>query len=216
MSVLFAVTIELVTALIVTIENGVFPDIARTAFRHLEQAMLDYEQRTGLGNRPGLMLNVEDPGQIRYRNTLYLYGGNLLERMGRLAEAREWYLKDIDAPELHLRLGFYLTALKTCERLLCAYRVSPVAAQWDLRGAVHRVLVKSLEQAQRYAQDVLDLAARHPHLDWSQPKFRLGSQTVLFCGEACREPLLAALLYQNIVRGIPFAETDYGVLERVT
>jgi len=212
-SLLFSLTIRLVSTIIIMMENGVFPEIALTAFRKVEEAMLDIEYRHQLGNRPGMALNIEGINQIRYRNTLYLYGGNLLERMGRIEEAREWYLKDIDNPDLPGHLDFYLTALKTCERLLCAYRTLGGAEDGKLLALLNRSLARSLEKTRDYGRKVLDIVEHRPELDLSLPKIQLGAKQILFSGEANREPLLAALLYQRMVKGIPYSETDYSLFK---
>ncbi|MCA9664114.1 MAG: hypothetical protein KC503_00955 [Myxococcales bacterium] len=214
-SLLFAAVILLVAALIVALENGIEHERVLAGFLNVEAAMRDYEARHSLGSAPGLELDVADPGQLRYRNTLYLYGGNLLERMGRLEQARRFYLRDIEHHEqLPRLLGFYMTALKTCERLMSAYHVDErhPRAKATLLALTRSALAKSYDQARKYAVELGEVRRAHPQLDWSQPKLDVGGKTYLCAGEACREPLLAALLYRQMVEGVPYAETDYALL----
>lgn len=209
---LYSLTIRLVSTVIIMMENGLYPELAWRAFQHIESAMLDFEGRHRLGNLPGMVLNISDLNQIRYRNTLYLYGGNLLERMGRRLEAREWYLKDIHTPDLPGKLEFYLTAFKTCERLLCAYRTLDGEEHEELRKLLDQSMARSLSKTREYACKVLNIVKEHPRLDLSQPKLQIGDKQILFSGEASREPLLASLLYQHMVRGTPYLKTDYSLI----
>ena len=225
-TLLFAITIDLVQSVIVMLENGVFADLALVAYQRIEAAMRDFEQRHGLADAK-MPLGLRSSGQLRYRNTLYLYGGSLLERMGRRDAARAWYLRDIDRPELSERISFYLTGFKTCERLLAAHRVagfdcgnarvghattcrSKDGASTS-RAQIDATLAASLMHLKRYAKQTLDFVAEHPELDRGSPKLELGDKTMLYAGEGAREPLLIALLYQNIVGQTPFSEIDYSI-----
>ena len=213
-TILAAVTIELVAAIIVMLENGVLPEVALQATQNVVRAMRAYEDRHGLTG-PASELGVAEPGQLRYRNTLYLYGGNLLERMGRRDQARRWYLADIDTPELPRHLSFYLTAFKTAERLMSAYRVGDPPERARLTLPILRVWQRCLVQTRKYARQLLAVMDEQPGLDLAAPKVRVGGRSLLIAGEACREPLLAALLFGAFVNGVDYAHVDYGALSPV-
>ena len=215
LAVVNAVTIMAVQAIIIMIENDVAADAARTAFLNAEAAMRCFEAEHRIGGLEERPLGLFHPHQLRYRNTLYLYGGNLLERMGRYREARAWYLRDIDRhAELPGAMGFYLTALKTCERLLCAYRIDDrhPRVKASLLALIHSSLASSFDRAREYAVEVLAAVDANPGVDLSQPKVEIGGRIFLYAGESSREPLLAALLYRNMVTDVEYGDTDYSVL----
>ncbi len=212
MGQLFALTIRLVATTIVTIENGVASERPLAAFEAIEAAMIDFERRHGLGQDPAMPLNVRDPAQLRYRNTVYLYGGNLLERSGRRRAARAWYLRDIEQPCLPDKLGFTLTALKTCERLLCALRVSDPAERPALRSLLDASLARALSATRENSTLVLETIAGDPSIDLSPHVVDLPSGRLFFSGEACREPMLAALIYRQVIDGVPYDSPEHGAL----
>jgi hypothetical protein len=213
-SLLYVITIMLVQSIIVMMENGVASEETLQAFRNAETAMRDFEARYGLAGLEDVPLGLKNPEQLRYRNTLYLYGGNLLERAGRHEEAVSWYLREIDDHvDLPRSLGFYMTAFKTCERLLSAYRIDRrhPRVKATLLALIHKALVRSFDQTRNYSEDTLATVDAHPNLDLSQPKLELGNRTVLYAGEASREPLLIALLYRKMVQDVPYRDTDYSL-----
>jgi hypothetical protein len=217
-SLLYVVTVLLVQAIIIMLENGADHEEAWNAFQNDERAMREHETRHELGGLADHPLGLRGADQLRYRNTMYLYGGNLLERMGRRREAVSWYLRDIDHhSDLPRSLGFYMTAFKTCERLLSAYAIDErhPRARASLLALIHRALARSFEQTRKYAEEALGIVAAHPGLDLSQPKLELGERTVLWAGEASREPLLVALLYRNKVEDVDFGTTDYSPLQPI-
>jgi hypothetical protein len=200
-------------SVIAMIENEIGAEEALAAFRRIEGAMLRFEAEHGLGNRPGLPGNVLNPGQLRYRNTIYLYGGNHLERMGRAEEASSWYSRDIYFLDLPRLFGFYLTALKAIERLLCAYRVAPSSRELILlRELIDRCLLAAFGKAAEYADAVLRHIVSHPGMDLRVQRMPADCAEgyLLFGGEASREVFLIALLYNNIVNGVEYSRIDYG------
>jgi hypothetical protein len=209
----FALSMRLVQPILVLLENGVLHELAARAFANVERAMVDFERRHGLGQRPGMLLNVQRTDQLRYRNTVYLYGGNLLQRMRRPHEARAWYLRDIDSPDLPGAMRGALTSFKTCERLLSACEITPEAERSSLVALIHRSLAAALKLTCTSARELIERIDRHPEADLRPAWIELGGQRRLFGSEACREPLLAALLYQKMVRRVAYADTDYSHLE---
>lgn len=198
----FLLIMRSVQAILIMIENGMDHDLALTAFTNLENAMLDYEHKYSLDK------------QHRYRNTLYLYGGNMLQRMGKLDQARSWYLKEIDDPNLPKRFhgNGYMIPLKTCERLISACEITEGTERLRLVRLTDATLAVVLGMARSLGREILAELDRHPEADLRPAWIKLGDRSWLFGGEGCREPLLAALLYQKMVRGIPYAKTDYSIL----
>ena len=206
-----------VQSILVMIENGVDAARAAAAFRCVEQNMLRYERDRGIGNLPEFRHsgNIKHPSNVRYRNTLYLYGGNLFERMGLQQEAFDWYTRDIAFPDLPDSFNFYLTALKTCERLLCALRVQPDAATrgLSLPELLQRSVHGALARAAVHAQTLRKHIAQTPGLDLAAIRFftdAAHTRDLLYAGEASREPFLWALLHAHVIDGRPYGEIDYG------
>jgi len=214
-SVVTAATILFVQAIIFAVENGKKPETVRRAYQNVEQAMRRFETSHGLHLGPGECLDARRAGLLRYRNTLYLYGGNHLERMGDTSEAKRWYLREIDTPELPEFLRFYLTGLKTTERLLRAHTVAQNPLRPFLRRLIERSLVVCQLRARHYCAEVLETRRSAPGIDWSWPRVQTGSKLLFFGGEATREPLLAALIYCRVVQGVRYANTDYSIFERI-
>ncbi len=212
MTLLFSIVAKLVQTIIFFIENGVLPEMASRAYRNLENAMIAFEEKHAFIGKPGMALNMASPGQIRYRNTLYLYGGQHFERTGDTKTAIEWYLKDIDSADLPKEMGFYMTSFKTCERLLCAYRLVDEKKKETLRVLIDNCVAKSLFMAKDYATTLLKILDDNPGVDLSIPKYKVGDRTYFFGGESIREPLVIGALYREFVEGVPYAETDYGLL----
>ena len=198
----FPLTMRSVQAILIMVENGTSHTVAAEALVNLEHAMLDYEQRHKL------------LGSIRYRNTLYLYGGNMFQRMGRLDTAYAWYLKHIDYPELpkQFKGSGFMIPLKTCERLITACEIAPVGERPRLISLTNATLAVVLGMARAYAQDILSEIDKYPEADLRPAWVKLGEKSWLYGGEACREPVLASLLYQKMVQCVPYADTDYSLL----
>jgi hypothetical protein len=205
-----------VQSILVMIENGVDSERAATAFRDVERNMLRFEREHGIGNAPELRRcgNIKSQSNLRYRNTLYLYGGNLFERMGRREEAFDWYTRDIYITNLPDIFWFYLTSLKTCERLLCALRVAPPEKETVLlRDLIERSMHQALCSASPYARKVRQHIAENPHADLAAVRFFLDeakTQDLLYASEAAREVFLASLLYNRIVNDVPYRQIDYA------
>lgn len=205
-----------VQSILVMIENGVDSERAAAAFRDVERNMLRYEREQGIGGAPEFrrLGNVKYPGNVRYRNTLYLYGGNHFERMGRAAEAFDWHTRDILITDLPDIFWFYLTSLKTCERLFCALRGAPPQKETVLlRDLIERCMHRALCSASSHAHKVRQHIADNPQADLTAIRFFVNqarTQDLLYAGEAAREVFLASLLYNRIVNGVPYSDIDYA------
>jgi hypothetical protein len=207
----FLFVIRCVQALIIHCENDTDRKLIDNAFRSIEGCMLTYESANGLSGQC-FKGKLQNPGQIRYRNTLYLYFGDFVRRTGDGERAFEVYTKDINTKELPDLFGFYLTDMKTVERLLCACEVLSASGKpaGELKGFIADCMMTVFDHAARYARDVLDAVARNPGIDLSSSRIRNGEKSMLYAGEASREPFLLALLYSKMVNGTDFKDIDYG------
>lgn len=200
---------RIVQALIVLDENDYEPDKIARGWHYLESQMNEYEQETGIGGPGTGDLNIVNSGQLRYRNTVYLYGGDFFRRRGDHDTAKRWYLKDINNPVLPKHLSFYLTDMKTVERLLCAYQLDhsdPV----DLKALIAESAFFILRNSSVYAKHILDTINSNSGIDLSQPMLTVGKQTHLYGGEPSREPFLFALLYRWMFYKQPPFSIPYG------
>lgn len=204
-----------VQSVLIMLENNVDRELAASAFRNIEKNMLRYERENDLGDRRKYrhLGNVKYPSNIRYRNTLYLYGGNLFERMGRMDEAFSWYAKDIYIMNLPNNFWFYLTSLKTCERLLCAYRVHRADKEAVLfKDLINHCMLKALNSSSSHAVKVLRYIASNPKADLSAIRFYVNEEKthdILYAGEASREIFISALLYNRIINNVDYHNIDY-------
>lgn len=208
---LFDFTPRIVSPVLTMIENGVSRQRALKAFQIAESKMVAFERKHGLGNNGSFPKNVKYVSQARYRNTLYLYGGNLLERMGRYDEAFDWYTKDLYYVDLYDTFGFYLTSLKTCERLLCALRVASSRKEVGLlRDLIKNCIKKAFQNAADYAKVVLDYVHSTPNIDLTLERFNLKNKKyMLYGGEPSREVFLSCLLYNKIMHKVDYKNIPY-------
>jgi hypothetical protein len=198
-------------SIIVMNENGLDPVEISRAWRNLEAEMVRFEAEHGL--RGGQFLgNMRAKGQIRYRNTVYLYAGDHFRRQAD-PEALSWYMRDILTPDLPKLFGFYLTDMKTMERILCA-RTLPEGerAREQLDPLVATGLLQVFRNAARYAEDTFRFFAKHPDADPSAGRLQdpESGGYRLYGGEGSREPFFTALLYHHLVRRRRFADLDYA------
>ena len=209
---LFGIVTKLVQTIIFLTENGVLPELASKAYRNLDNAMIEFEDKHALGGRPGMTLNMAAHGQMRYRNTLYLYGGQHFERTGDTETAIDWYLRDIDSDDLPGEMGFYMTGFKTCERLLCAYHLADEKKKETLRGLVNATIASTLAQTRDYSTTLLKILDENPGVNLAVPKYKIGNRTWFFGNESTREPMMIGALYREFVEGVSYAQTDYSLL----
>ena len=209
---LFAFMPRAVSSVIARIERiGNTEEITR-AFLRIERAMRDYEEKHNLCGPGKSPLNVKYSGQIRYRNTLYLYGGNHFERIGDCEKAFDWYCRDIYTLLLPNYCGFYLTDFKTCERLIRAYPLYPEARECKLfPNLIDHMILKSFHKSAEYAMKVLDYIDMHSDVDLSKERLEWGDgRPMLYGGEAMREIFLLSLLYEHYVQELSFTDLDYS------
>lgn len=197
--------VDALTAIVTAIENGAAPDLIATKFRQLERTMRDHEQTNGLADGPGDARVLRRPDQRRYRNSIYLYGGNHFERMGRLDEAYAWYVADLDveqeSSEWPPHFGEYLMGFRTVERLLCAYRVCPDAERRRrLRDCARRGLVATFRSCAVRSAMLLHVLRTQPAPDPGSESLPLpDGRQMPFSGPDTREIYLLSLLYQSII-----------------
>jgi hypothetical protein len=186
-----------VSSLIVLMENGVDPHLIARALLQTEQAMRTYEQDQGHSDTETPVTKYLK--QIRYRNTLYLYGGMFFEKQQMYERARDWYLRDINDPGLLDRSeGFFLTDLKATERLVSAFPLTTDReTRRQLKDLIHGYLVRCARGAAAHSRVIFDFLFS-------------GDKRMLYAGEASRELFFLSLLYNKFVLGTDYENIDYA------
>ena len=153
LQILFIFIQKAVESIIVKIENGLGQKIAADAFQKVENNMRQFEYDNDIGNKEKFLGNIKTKSQLRDRSTLYLYGGNNFERMKQYEKAFSWYVRDIYFPEITDLFHYHLTDFRTCERLMCAYRIteddgltSGIAAAIGGTSATARIFLNQLTE----------------------------------------------------------------------
>jgi len=211
---LFAFMPRAISAIITKIENEGNSEQISTAFMQVEKAMRTYELQHNLGCIGETPLNVQHSGQLRYRNTLYLYGGNHLERLGLYRNAFEWYVRDIYTLHLPTYSGFYLTDFKTCERLIRAFYIHPNERDSTLfHDLLDHMMFQAFLNSAEYAEKIVDYVDTNPEVDITKNRLsRKNGRPMLYSGEAMREIFLISLLYMYYVEKVDFEYMDYSSL----
>ncbi|MHC4757137.1 MAG: class I SAM-dependent methyltransferase [Planctomycetota bacterium] len=209
MSNLFRFVPKVIFSTVVLMENGDDPQIIKQALLHAEQAIRTYEQDNGCSDTSS-PIGTRYAGQLRYRNTIYLYGGMFFEKLGWHDLALDWYLKDINIPELPKFFGFYLTDMKTTERLISAYPLTTdKEARNNLKQLIHKCLAQIFQNAAKYSLYIIDYLKSNPSCD-KQALFLIdGKKRKLYAGEASREVYLTSLLYNKFILGIDYKDVNY-------
>jgi len=198
-----------VQSLIVMAENREDRKRLEQAWKNLERNLLQYESVHNLSGSE-YKGNIFRSGQIRYRNTLYLYGGDFFRRIEDYDTAFAWYTKDIYFKELPEIFRFYLTDMKTTERLICAYEIAKKrGGDPFLKNLIIRCMHRIFLNAAKYADHILEFIQSHPEADISLGRIPVEKGYKLYAGEASREIYLISLLYHNIVNGIRYEDIDY-------
>ena len=203
-------TTRAVASIIAMIENNIDKNETAEKFQLVEKNLLVYESEYNISFKKN-NLSFFFQNQIGYKNTLYLYGGNHFERMGHIEKAFSWYIKDIYFINLPKYFKFYLTSMKTTERLLCAYRVSPKRKDKILlKDLIKHCVLEALKKSSIYSNKILDYVENNQKLDLIQEKFPLNKNDfLLWGGESSREIFLLALLYNKIINNIDYADIEY-------
>ena len=198
-----------VQSIIIMTENNEDRKKIAEAWKNVEYNMIRHEREHGLRGSE-YKGNIKRSGQIRYRNTIYLYGGDFFRRMKDYDTAFEWYTKDIYVKELPDLFGFYLTDMKTTERLLCAYKIAKErGGDSFLKDLIASCMQKILKNTAMYADNILDFIAAHPGVDISLSRIPDNGRYKLYAGEASREIFLISLLYNNIMNEVKYEDIDY-------
>lgn len=197
-------------SLIVFMENGEDPQLIERALLNSERAMREYERDNGHSSTSSI--KVRSPGQLRYRNTIYLYGGMFFEKQKMYDRAIDWYLKDIDDSELpDTSFGFFLTDMKTTERLISAYPlITDKKIKSNLKDTIHRCLVRIAKGATQHSHTILDFLKLHPSTDLRSESLYSKGKRMLYAGEASREVYFISLLYNKFLLGIDYQNIDYA------
>lgn len=196
-----------VESVIAMTENGVEKEKIAESYQNIERCMLKFERKNDMVESSG---DLREKNQMRYRNTLYLYGGNNFERMGNLPKAFLWYTKNIYSFEILDMFGYCLTDLKTCERLLCAFRAgAPENEVPFLKNLIDHALLRAFHVTAEYAEEILDAIMSTPDVNISAKTFVIDNRPRNYAGEASREIFLIAILYNKIIRNIDYSNIDY-------
>jgi hypothetical protein len=125
--------------------------------------------------------------------------------------AFSWYTRDIYFKELPSLFGFYLTDMKTTERLLCAYNVKKRQGKEDvfLKQLIFDCINQILMNAAQYAENIIEFIETHPEADLSLGRIPDKGRYKLYAGEASRELFFLSLLYNNIINGIEYKDINY-------
>jgi len=207
---LFSFIPKAIFSLIVFMENGDDPKLIERALLNTEQAMRKYEH--DYEHSDTRSTKTRRAGQLRYRNTLYLYGGMFFEKQRMYDRAIDWYLKDINDPELpDSSFGFFLTDMKTTERLISAYPlITNKEIRSNLKDLIHRCLVRIAKGATKHSLTILDFLKSHPSTDLRDECFYLNGKRLLYAGEPSREVFFISLLYHKFVLGTDYHDIDYA------
>jgi len=195
--------------IIVLMENGDDPQVIKQALLHTEQAMRNYEHDNGYSdiNSP---IRTRYAGQLRYRNTVYLYGGMFFEKQRWHNLALDWYLKDINVHDLPNFFGFYLTDMKTTERLMSAYPLTTDnQIRNNLKNLIHLCLARIFQNAAKYSDEIIDYFKSNPSNDKRINSIISEGKRKLYAGEASREVYFTSLLYNKFVLGIDYQDINY-------
>jgi hypothetical protein len=201
----------LLDAITIMLEHQVLPEVVHAALENLEAAMRDYEQRHAIGNLPEMELEVSSVKQLAYRNRLYLLAGTIHERLDQPSEAVKWFLKGIDTPRLPQEIDSYSIGLGACERLLRAVALAEGADRVRIKDLLDRTLAASMDRHREYIREALDMVAAHPGADLSSPLVKIEDRIFFFGGAPGRWPLTTAVLYRELVDGVPPSETSYDL-----
>ncbi len=210
LSNIFKFVARAIYSIIVFIENGSDSQLIKRALLNVEQAMRTYEHKYEFidHNSP---VRTRYPGQLRYRNAIYLYGGMFFERQGWYDCAIDWYLKDINDPELPTVPGNYLVDMKTIERFISAYSLTTSKEmQSNLKDLVNRCFVQTAHDAAKHNRMVLKYFKSHPSSDMRSIFIYPNNRREVYGGEASREVYFISLLYNKFILGIDYRDIDYA------
>jgi hypothetical protein len=199
-------------SIIICMENGDNPELIEQALLSTEHAMRTYEHNHGHVD-PRSPVRVCDPKQIRYRNTLYLYGGMFFEKQGQYDRAVDWYLKDINHPVLPSCFCWsHLMAFKTIERLMSAYHlITDTQLKEYLEDLIHRSFVEAFKLGATYSQRKLGYFETRPSIDIRSIWLSLNEQrSILYGGEKSREVFFVSLLYNKFILGTDYRDIEYA------
>ncbi len=207
---LFAFFKKVILSIIVFIENGYDPQLIERALLNAEQAMHTYEHKYEFidHNSPG---RIRYPGQLRYRNIIYLYGGMFFERQGWHDRAIDWYLKDINFPDLPTLFSHYQTDMKTIERLISVYSLTTnKVMQNNIKDLINHCFVQTAHDTAKYNRHVREYFRSHPSTDMRSVYIYPDDFRQWYGGEASREVYFISLLYNKFILGIDYRDINYA------
>jgi hypothetical protein len=201
-----------IQTIIANCENNISNKKIEKAWESIEHIMFLLEKKNNIDTN-----NKIHTMQIRYRNSLYLYGGNFFRRTGNYKKALEWYLKDIELEKNVEKPIFYQTRMRTIERLLCAYIVEE-KINMDInyiKSLINEKLYLLFQNISTICNELIRYIAIYPNLDLSDEKFLFMNKKERdglikkYAAVGCREFFLLALLYNNIINKIDYKNIEY-------
>lgn len=207
--ILYSLIPKSISVILTMIENDIDRSIAAKAITNVESMMLKLEDEF-CNSKDDANNEQHFKKQIRYRNTLYLYGASLFEKMGLENKAFSWYTKDLLFDNMPKYLDFYLTSMKTCERLISAYKISKSNNKQELKRIIDLSLIKSFKSASKYANLLFEYILSNPDADLSKERIETKEGKIwFFGGEAAREIFLIALYYNVVVNNADYKSINY-------
>jgi hypothetical protein len=198
-------------------ENNIDKKELVNAWENLENIMLLLEKDNDIDTN-----NEINRFQFRYRNSLYLYGGDFFRRITDYKKALEWYLKDIELEKkIKNSPPICQTRMRTIERLLCAYIIGEKIKMdtkniKDIIDDKLHVLFKYLSISNEELIDYinkLDLDLSDERLIYTKERKREKEKDGLikrYVNESSREFFLLALLYNNIINKVDYKDIEYS------
>jgi hypothetical protein len=218
-TLLFFYVIRAMKTILMMCENNVNKNEIIEILENIENNMIAYEIKNDLGGKK-YKFNIKNPGQLRYRNTLYLYGGDFFRRINNNKMSFQWYTKDIFYNDFHEMISdnFYLTSMKAIERLIMAYSIlKDIKNAQSLKSIINKCFLKLFIKISDDSENKINFIKSNPKIDISQKKF---TQTIkesnnqvkeiIYAGEGSRELFLLSSLYSFLINKINFNKINYS------
>jgi hypothetical protein len=201
-----------IQTIITNCENNIDSKEIEKAWEGMEHIMLLLEKKSNIDTNKEIHWI-----QLRYRNTIYLYGGDFFRRIENYKKALEWYLKDIELEKRYTKAPICQTRMRTIERLLCAYIVGEKINMDTnyIKDIINEKLYLLFQYLSLSSDELIDYIKKFG--------FDLSAEGLLFINErekdilirrysaeSSREFFLLALLYNNIINKIDYKDIEYN------
>ncbi|MFW9901100.1 MAG: hypothetical protein ACFFDY_07400 [Candidatus Thorarchaeota archaeon] len=201
-----------VTTLLTLAENDFDKRKIAETFLKVENKLFELEKRYGFVKVDNLKENFVIGTQLRWRTTLYLYGGRIFENMKEYQQAYSWYTKGIYTIKLYEHFPYYLTDFKITERLLCAYRTGEKLGKDTilLRDLINYCMLRGLQDTAEYSNQILNFIKSNPLVELNGKNLSNDKVNLQYSGESVREIYFICLFYNYIIKKIRFEDIDYS------